>query len=99
MSSTSETFDRMICRNIFGLLTDKPDTFDATAALAQKAGITFAQFVMMTPFPGTGRFRALGESAPAESDNCCWSANHSLLADSCSHAAQDVYASSKHEFR
>jgi len=41
---------------IFGLPTDKPDTFDATAALAKKAGVTFAQFVMMTPFPGTVDF-------------------------------------------
>jgi radical SAM superfamily enzyme YgiQ (UPF0313 family) len=41
---------------IFGLPTDKPDTFGATAALAQKAGLTFAQFVMMTPFPGTVDF-------------------------------------------
>ena len=41
---------------IFGLPTDKPDTFEATAALAQKAGVTFAQFVMMTPFPGTVDF-------------------------------------------
>jgi radical SAM superfamily enzyme YgiQ (UPF0313 family) len=41
---------------IFGLSTDKPDTFDATAALAKKAGVTFAQFVMMTPFPGTVDF-------------------------------------------
>ncbi len=41
---------------IFGLPTDKPDTFDATAALAQTSGITFAQFVMMTPFPGTVDF-------------------------------------------
>ena len=41
---------------IFGLPTDKPDTFDATAALAQRAGITFAQFVMLTPFPGTVDF-------------------------------------------
>jgi len=31
-------------------------SFDATAELAQKAGITFAQFVMMTPFPGTVDF-------------------------------------------
>ena len=38
---------------IFGLPTDKPATFAATAELAQKADITFAQFVMMTPFPGT----------------------------------------------
>ncbi len=42
---------------IFGLPTDKPDTFDATAALAQKADVTFAQFVMMTPFPGTVDFQ------------------------------------------
>lgn len=41
---------------IFGLPTDRPDTFDATAAMAQKAGVTFAQFVMMTPFPGTVDF-------------------------------------------
>src|SRR5690606_16394436 len=38
---------------IFGLPSDRPDTFDATAALAQAAGVTFAQFVMLTPFPGT----------------------------------------------
>ena len=30
---------------IFGLPTDKPDTFEATAALAQRAGVSFAQFV------------------------------------------------------
>lgn len=41
---------------IFGLPTDRPDTFEATATLAQKAGVTFAQFVMMTPFPGTVDF-------------------------------------------
>lgn len=41
---------------IFGLPTDKPDTFQATAALAKEAGVTFAQFVMMTPFPGTVDF-------------------------------------------
>jgi hypothetical protein len=41
---------------IFGLSTDRPDTFQATAELARKAGVTFAQFVMMTPFPGTVDF-------------------------------------------
>jgi len=41
---------------IFGLPTDKPETFDATVAMALKAGVTFAQFVMMTPFPGTVDF-------------------------------------------
>ncbi len=42
---------------IFGLPTDRPDTFEATASLAKKAGVTFAQFVMMTPFPGTIDFQ------------------------------------------
>ena len=38
---------------IFGLPSDNPDTFIATAELAKKADITFAQFVTLTPFPGT----------------------------------------------
>jgi len=38
---------------IFGLSTDRAETFDATAELARQADLTFAQFVMMTPFPGT----------------------------------------------
>ncbi|HEX4810474.1 MAG TPA: radical SAM protein [Bryobacteraceae bacterium] len=41
---------------IFGLPTDQQNTFAATAALAQESGITFAQFVMLTPFPGTVDF-------------------------------------------
>jgi radical SAM superfamily enzyme YgiQ (UPF0313 family) len=41
---------------IFGLPTDKPSTFEATVELALKARVTFAQFVMMTPFPGTVDF-------------------------------------------
>ncbi len=52
---------------IFGLPTDKPSTFDATVELAMKAGVTFAQFVMMTPFPGTvdfGRWEKEQAAAP-----------------------------------
>jgi radical SAM superfamily enzyme YgiQ (UPF0313 family) len=41
---------------IFGLPTDRPATFDATVEMALRSGITFAQFVMMTPFPGTVDF-------------------------------------------
>lgn len=41
---------------IFGLPTDRHETFDATAALAKRADLTFAQFVTMTPFPGTVDF-------------------------------------------
>ena len=42
---------------IFGLPSDGEETFEATAALAKKADLTFAQFVMMTPFPGTVDFQ------------------------------------------
>src|SRR4051812_46175604 len=38
---------------IFGLPSDREDTFDATVKLAQRADVTFAQFVLLTPFPGT----------------------------------------------
>ena len=41
---------------IFGLPSDRAATFDATVALAERAGVTFAQFVMLTPFPGTVDF-------------------------------------------
>lgn len=41
---------------IFGLSSDRPDTFEATLKLAKQSDITFAQFVMMTPFPGTVDF-------------------------------------------
>jgi tRNA A37 methylthiotransferase MiaB len=52
---------------IFGLPSDRPATFDTTAVLADKANVTFAQFVMLTPFPGTLDFatweKAQGEPA------------------------------------
>ena len=65
---------------IFGLPTDKPDTFDATVELAEKAGVTFAQFVMLTPLPGTIDFERWEKgSSPAPNDGrqC---ADHALLA-------------------
>jgi radical SAM superfamily enzyme YgiQ (UPF0313 family) len=43
---------------IFGLPSDRPSTFDATADVAERAGLAFAQFVMLTPFPGTVDFEA-----------------------------------------
>jgi radical SAM superfamily enzyme YgiQ (UPF0313 family) len=51
---------------IFGLPSDRPSTFDATATLAQRAGVTFAQFVMLTPFPGTVDFERWEEKMTAE---------------------------------
>jgi radical SAM superfamily enzyme YgiQ (UPF0313 family) len=41
---------------IFGLSSDRPQTFDATVELAERADLTFAQFVMLTPFCGTVDF-------------------------------------------
>src|SRR4029079_9978225 len=37
---------------IFGLPSDRPETFDATAAAAINAELTFAQFVTLSPYPG-----------------------------------------------
>jgi radical SAM superfamily enzyme YgiQ (UPF0313 family) len=52
---------------IFGLPSDRPETFDATAAVAAQAEIAFAQFVMITPFPGTVdymRWEKMMEASP-----------------------------------
>ena len=43
---------------IFGLPSDRPATFDATADVAERAEVAFAQFVMLTPYPGTLDFAA-----------------------------------------
>lgn len=51
---------------IFGLPSDTPSTFDATAALADRASITLAQFVMLTPFPGTLDFEKWEASVGAD---------------------------------
>jgi radical SAM superfamily enzyme YgiQ (UPF0313 family) len=53
---------------IFGLPTDTPDTFTATADLARRAGVSFAQFVILTPLPGTidfARWEREAADAPA----------------------------------
>lgn len=47
---------------IFGLPSDRPATFDATAEIAHRANITFAQFVVLTPYPGTVDFAAWEKS-------------------------------------
>jgi radical SAM superfamily enzyme YgiQ (UPF0313 family) len=41
---------------IFGLPSDDKNTFSATVDLAERADLTFAQFVLLTPFPGTVDF-------------------------------------------
>ncbi len=83
---------------IFGFSTDRTDTFDATLDLAHKSGLTFAQFVMLTPFCGTVDFerweKAFGDQRPDGGRH----ADHALLADSAGSAAEDVHAASHHEF-
>src|SRR5688500_10195861 len=53
---------------IFGLPSDRPQTFGATLSAAERAEVTFAQIVMLTPVPGTLDFAAweksLGEEPP-----------------------------------
>ena len=53
---------------IFGLPSDRPETFAATAAAAIGAECTFAQFVMLSPYPGTVDFnrweKGLGDNPP-----------------------------------
>ena len=47
---------------IFGLPSDRLETFDVCLSVAERADITFAQFVMLTPFPGTLDFAAWEKS-------------------------------------
>ena len=65
---------------IFGLPTDNADTFAATADLAQRSGVSFAQFVMLTPFPGTVDFAKWEQEASGRPDGQRHPA-HTLLAD------------------
>jgi radical SAM superfamily enzyme YgiQ (UPF0313 family) len=54
---------------IFGLPSDRPETFDATARAATQAEIAFAQFVTLTPYPGTVdfmRWEKQMEASPVE---------------------------------
>jgi len=54
---------------IFGLQSDRPGTFEATVDVAERAGVSFAQFVMLTPLPGTLDFekweREVGQNVAA----------------------------------
>ena len=76
---------------IFGLPTDTPDTFDATADLAQRAGVSFAQFVMLQPFPGTVDF-AKWEKEAVDVPTVNGVPADPLLADSAVTAAESLYA-------
>jgi radical SAM superfamily enzyme YgiQ (UPF0313 family) len=49
---------------IFGLPSDRASTFEATSELAERAGVTFAQFVTLSPFPGTIDFQKWERESP-----------------------------------
>ncbi len=51
---------------IFGLPSDRPHTFHATATVAEQAELTFAQFVMLTPYPGTVDFARWEQTMQAD---------------------------------
>jgi radical SAM superfamily enzyme YgiQ (UPF0313 family) len=53
---------------IFGLPSDRPSTFDATADVAERAELAFAQFVMLTPYPGTVDFESWEKKVGHEAD-------------------------------
>jgi hypothetical protein len=52
--------------------SDRPKTFAASLSVAERAEVTFAQFVMLTPFPGTLDYaaweKALGPHPPRVGD-------------------------------
>jgi hypothetical protein len=54
---------------IFGLPSDRPATFDICLAVAERADLTFAQFVMLTPFPGTLDFAAWEKSLGPQAES------------------------------
>ena len=47
---------------IFGLPSDRPATFDACVSVAERSSVSFAQFVMLQPLPGTLDFAAWEKS-------------------------------------
>jgi radical SAM superfamily enzyme YgiQ (UPF0313 family) len=57
---------------IFGLPTDTPSTFRTTAELAHAAQVSFAQFVLLTPFRGRSISRS-GKTAkkPSRRSTAC----------------------------
>ena len=80
---------------IFGLPTDTPDTFDATADLAQRAGVSVAQFVMLDALPGHRGFREVGEGSGRRADRQRRAADP-LLADSAVAAPESLCAAPAH---
>ena len=80
---------------IFGLPSDRPSTFEATADVAERAGVTFAQFVMLTPYPGTVDFAAWEKSIGADAEPRGRHPDHAALADPTGAPSESLRASSR----
>ena len=52
---------------IFGLPSDRPDTFDLTAVIATRSHLDFAQFLALSPIPGTLDFETWERALPDDS--------------------------------
>ena len=78
---------------IFGLPSDRPETFEATAAVAQGAEIAFAQFVMLTPFPGTVDFAKWEKMMEGRSRTHLGCSAHPALVDPAAPSSEGVLAS------
>ena len=65
---------------IFGLPSDRPETFDATAAAAISADLAFAQFVMLSPYPGTVDFNRWEKDAGQQPTHYRWRSPYSTVA-------------------
>ena len=70
------------------------DTFDATAVCRRARGLTFAQFVMLTPFPGTLDFAAWEKKLEGEPPKIDGHPDHAPLADSAGAASEGLHAAS-----
>ena len=77
---------------IFGLPSDRPETFEATAELAQRADVTFAQFVMLTPFPAPSISNA-GKSRWTKEGTRRRHPDYAALADPQAHVRRCIAAS------
>ena len=77
---------------IFGLPSDQRDTFAATVAVANRAEVAFAQFVMLTPLPGTIRLQSLGGGDGGGGSDSKRYPTDAILAHSTLEQAQGLYS-------
>jgi radical SAM superfamily enzyme YgiQ (UPF0313 family) len=80
---------------IFGLPSDRAETFDATARAAQEAEIAFAQFVTLTPYPAPS-ISCAGKRNGSQTGRDRRHTHHPAMVDSPGSAAQALLVPSHH---